>query len=104
MTTSLVLLSGMLVAAGLASLIAAFVRHTPRLDAALDRISADGAGPSIHDAGPVTSRSPVCSCNPAEALNIWLLRCTDAVPLLCLMRAISAAAGVARMRAIIPIA
>ncbi len=57
MTTSLVLLSGMLVAAGLASLIAAFVRHTPRLDAALDRISADGAGPLVHDAGPVTSRS-----------------------------------------------
>ena len=42
MITSLVLLSGILLAAGLVFLVAAAVPAVPRLDAALDRVGLDG--------------------------------------------------------------
>ena len=42
MTTSLVLLTGILLAAGLVCLVAAVVPAVPRLDAALERVGADG--------------------------------------------------------------
>ena len=52
------LLSGILLAAGMSCLVVAFARSTPRLDAALERIGADGTNhmPSP-DIGPVRSRS-----------------------------------------------
>lgn len=58
MTVTLVLLSGILLAAGMCCLVVAFTRSTPRLEAALDRISADATNhvPS-HDIGLVSSRS-----------------------------------------------
>jgi tight adherence protein C len=57
-TTAFATLSGILLAAGLSCLVVAFGRTTPRLDAALMRISADDAEP-VHsrDIGPVSSRS-----------------------------------------------
>jgi tight adherence protein C len=58
MTVTLVLLSGILLAAGMSSLVVAFTRSTPRLDAALERIAADGTDHlPAHDIGPVSSRS-----------------------------------------------
>jgi hypothetical protein len=58
MIISLVLISGVLVAAGLSCLVVAFARSTPQLEAALDRISAEGADrPSSSDVGPVITRS-----------------------------------------------
>ena len=42
MTVTLVLLSGILLAAGICCLVVAFARATPRLEAALDRIGGDG--------------------------------------------------------------
>ncbi len=58
MIISLVLLSGVLVAAGLSCLVVAFARSTPQLEAALERISADGADrPSSRDVGPVITQS-----------------------------------------------
>ena len=58
MTVTLVLLSGILLAAGMCCLVVAFARGTPRLEAALDRIGGDATihGPS-RDIGPVSSRS-----------------------------------------------
>ena len=58
MTVTLVLLSGILLAGGLSCLVVAFARSTPQLDAALERIGADGMRqiPS-GDIGPVRSRS-----------------------------------------------
>lgn len=58
MTVTLVLLSGILLAGGLSCLVVAFARSTPQLDAALERIGADGMHqiPS-GDIGPVRSRS-----------------------------------------------
>jgi tight adherence protein C len=58
MIVTLVLLSGILVAAGMSCLVVAFARATPRLDAALERIGADISShvPS-RDIGPVSSRS-----------------------------------------------
>jgi tight adherence protein C len=58
MTVTLVLLSGILLAAGMSCLVVAFARSTPRLDAALERIGADATShvPSS-DIGPVSSRS-----------------------------------------------
>ena len=58
MTVTLVLLSGILLAAGMSCLVVAFARSTPQLDAALERIGADGTHqmPS-GDIGPVRSRS-----------------------------------------------
>ena len=52
------LLSGILLAAGMSCLVVAFARSTPRLDAALERIGADTTDhvPS-RDIGPVSSRS-----------------------------------------------
>src|SRR6187401_2404330 len=58
MIISLVLISGMLIAAGLCCLVVAFARPTPRLEAALERIGAEGvAGLSSNDIGPIRSRS-----------------------------------------------
>jgi tight adherence protein C len=54
----LVLMSGILVTAGLSCLVVAFARSTPRLEAALERIGADSAiRVSPGDVGPVRSRS-----------------------------------------------
>lgn len=57
MTASLVLLSGLLVTAGLVSVAVALVPSAPRLDAALGRIDTDGLVLVRSDAGPITSRS-----------------------------------------------
>lgn len=58
MTVTLVTLSGILLAAGMSCLVVAFARSTPRLDAALERISADHAEPApLRDVGPISSRS-----------------------------------------------
>lgn len=58
MTATLVTLSGVLLAAGMSCLVVAFARSTPRLDAALDRISADHAERApLRDVGPISSRS-----------------------------------------------
>jgi tight adherence protein C len=57
-TIAFVTLSGILLAAGLSCLVAAFRRSTPRLDAALMRISADDADRLLlPDIGAVSSRS-----------------------------------------------
>jgi tight adherence protein C len=58
MTVTLVLLSGILLAAGICCLVVAFVRSTPQLRAALERVGADTMNhvPS-QDVGPVSSRS-----------------------------------------------
>jgi tight adherence protein C len=58
MIISLVLISGMLIAAGLCCIVLAFARSTPRLEAALERIGTDGVDrlPS-NDIGPIRSRS-----------------------------------------------
>jgi tight adherence protein C len=58
MIISLVLLSGMLLAGGLSCLVIAFVRFTPRLGAALERIDADHTGsPQSRDVGPISGQS-----------------------------------------------
>jgi Flp pilus assembly protein TadB len=58
MIISLVLLSGMLLAGGLGCLVIAFARFIPRLEAAVERIGADGAAPQpSSDVGPVSSQS-----------------------------------------------
>jgi tight adherence protein C len=58
MIVSMVLISGVLVAASLSCLVVAFARSTPQLEAALEQISADGADrPSSGDVGPVRTRS-----------------------------------------------
>jgi tight adherence protein C len=55
---SLVLISGLLLAAGLCCLVVAFARPTPRLEAALEQIGADSTNRRpISDVGPVRSRS-----------------------------------------------
>jgi hypothetical protein len=73
MTVALVLLSGILLAAGMSCLVVAVTRSTPRLDAALERIGADGTNymPAA-DIGPIRSRS--------ERLGEFLYRLTP-VPL-----------------------
>ncbi len=59
MTLLLVLLSGLLVAAGLVSFVVALVPSTPRLVEALARVSADGPAPASPtvDVGPTSARS-----------------------------------------------
>jgi tight adherence protein C len=58
MTVTLVLLSGILLATGMSSLVVAFTPSTPRLEAALERIGADGTNHMpAPDIGPVRSRS-----------------------------------------------
>ena len=58
MTVALVLLSGILLATGVSCLVIAVIRSTPRLDAALERIGADGTNYlPAPDIGPVRSRS-----------------------------------------------
>jgi Flp pilus assembly protein TadB len=59
MMISLVLLAGILVTAGLVSLVVAAVPGVPRLDAALERVGAQTAAPSAtkRELGPVTSLS-----------------------------------------------
>ena len=67
MTLSLVLLSGLLIAAGVTFLVAALVPMTPRLDAALERVGAEHSGrPATLDAGPVG--------RPSERLGAFLYR------------------------------
>jgi hypothetical protein len=57
-TTPLILLAGVLVAAGLACAVVAFVPSAPRLDAALDRVDGSSRTADLRtDVGPVTSRS-----------------------------------------------
>jgi hypothetical protein len=58
MIISIVLISGMLLAAGLGCLIVAFARSTPRLEAALERIGTDSVNRLPSNAiGPIRSRS-----------------------------------------------
>ena len=58
MIMSLVLISGLLLAAGLCCLVVAFARPAPRLEAALEQIGSDSANRRpISDVGPVRSRS-----------------------------------------------
>lgn len=58
MIVSLVMLSGMLLAGGLSCLVIAFVRFTPRLDAALERIDADNTESlTSRDVGPISGQS-----------------------------------------------
>jgi tight adherence protein C len=58
MIISIVLISGMLIAAGLGCLIVAFARSTPRLEAALERIGTDSVNRLPSNAiGPIRSRS-----------------------------------------------
>ena len=67
MITALMLISGMLMAAGLCCLVVAFARPTPRLAAALERIAAGDADPqTMRDSGPARSRS--------ERVGGWLYR------------------------------
>jgi tight adherence protein C len=55
---SLVLISGILFAAGLSCLVVAFARSTPRLEAALEQIGGDGTDrPTPSDIGPIRTRS-----------------------------------------------
>jgi hypothetical protein len=67
MIISLVLLSGMLLAGGLSCLVIAFARFTPRLEAAVEWIGADGAAPqpASGDVGPVSvnpnGSAPCCT-------------------------------------------
>jgi tight adherence protein C len=74
MITSMVLLAGILLAAGLVCLVAAVVPAVPRLDAALERIGADGptARAAMPDVGAVTK--------PSERLGAQLYRLSP-VPL-----------------------
>lgn len=73
MTTSLVLLSGILLAAGLVCLVVAVVPAVPRLDAALERVGIDAPARSTAlDLGPVTK--------PSERLGALLYRITP-IPL-----------------------
>jgi tight adherence protein C len=66
-TTSLVMLAGILLAAGLVFLVAAAVPAVPRLDAALERVGLDGPTRSASsDLGPVTK--------PSERLGALLYR------------------------------
>jgi hypothetical protein len=67
MITGLMLISGMLMAAGLCCLVVAFARPTPRLAAALERIAAGDTDPqTMRDIGPARSRS--------ERVGGWLYR------------------------------
>jgi hypothetical protein len=67
MTLSLVLVAGILLAAGLVCLVAAAVPAVPRLDAALERVAADGVVPTRSvELGPVTK--------PSERLGALLYR------------------------------
>jgi len=68
MTTSIVLLAGILLAAGLVCLVAAVVPAVPRLDAALERVGADGPVPraATADVGAVAK--------PSERLGALLYR------------------------------
>ena len=69
MTTSLVLLAGILLAAGLVFLVAAAVPAVPRLDAALERVGIDGpARSATPEVGAVTT--------PSERLGALLYRIT----------------------------
>jgi tight adherence protein C len=74
MTTSLVLLAGILLAAGLVCLVAAAVPAVPRLDAALERIGTDGPP---HHGSPVEVGAVT---KPSERLGALLYRLSP-VPL-----------------------
>ncbi len=67
MTTSLVLLAGLLLAGGAVAVVYACLPSAPSLAAALDRIGGDPLQPAaVADLGPVSSRS--------ERLGAWLFR------------------------------
>jgi tight adherence protein C len=67
MIISLVLISGMLLAAGMCCLVMAFARTAPRLEAALERMATDGVDrPSSHDIGPLRG--------PSERLGAFIYR------------------------------
>src|SRR4029450_8507737 len=67
MIISLVLISGMRLAAGMCCLVMAFARTAPRLEPVLERIATDGVDrPSSHDIGPVRS--------PSERLGAFIYR------------------------------
>jgi tight adherence protein C len=69
MTTPLILLAGVLLAAALVCGVVAFAPSAPRLDAALDRVGGEVSGAGRHpELGPVTSRS--------ERLGAFLYRVT----------------------------
>jgi tight adherence protein C len=74
MTTSMVLLAGILLAAGLVCLVAAVVPAVPRLDAALERVGAEGptVRAALPEVGTVTK--------PSERLGALLYRISP-VPL-----------------------
>jgi tight adherence protein C len=73
MTIAFVTLSGILLAAGMACLVVAFGRSTPRLDAALERIGADDTDcVPLRDIGPVDSRSERLGALIYRAVPIFL--------------------------------
>lgn len=69
MTTPLILLAGVLIAAGLTCAVVAFAPSAPRLDAALDRVGGVSVATTrLQDLGPVTTRS--------ERLGAFIYRIT----------------------------
>jgi tight adherence protein C len=67
MTIGLVLISGMLLAAGLCCLVLALTHSTPRLEAALERIGTEGVDRlPLHDVGSVRS--------PSERVGVFVYR------------------------------
>jgi tight adherence protein C len=75
MIIGLVLISGILIAAGMCCLGVASARFTPRLEAALERIGADGMDRrTLGDLGPVRSRSERLGANLYRVVPIPLSR------------------------------
>jgi tight adherence protein C len=75
MIIGLVLISGILIAAGMCCLVVASARFTPRLEAALERIGADGMDRrTLGDLGPVRSRSERLGANLYRVVPIPLSR------------------------------
>jgi tight adherence protein C len=73
MTVAFVTLSGILLAAGMACLVVAFGRSTPRLDVALERIGADDTDcVPLRDIGPADSRSERLGALIYRAVPIFL--------------------------------
>jgi tight adherence protein C len=73
MIIGMVLISGILVAAGMCCFAVAFARSTPRLEAALERIGSDGADRQmLGDVGPVRSRSEHLGANLYRVVPIPL--------------------------------
>jgi tight adherence protein C len=75
MIIGLVLLCGILIAAGLCCLVIAFARFTPRLEPALERIGADGVDRrTLGGLGPVRSRSERLGANLYRVVPIPISR------------------------------